>query len=176
MKRFAVVCGATLGLLVIAAVIAAALATRPVKIIIPAGAGYPETTIAFRVGRLGGDHAIVYATSLKFASPEWTANFTGGRWKQSTGGSYLSFACEASSTACMQATKGTGNYRYVLYPFTGAAPSRTGEYRVAWDVQPPGDVLLDEVIVPDPSSLVLFASGGAMLCGLFARRRRQRSK
>ncbi|HEX7423131.1 MAG TPA: hypothetical protein VF311_04475 [Terriglobales bacterium] len=174
--RLIVACGAALGSLLLAAGLTL-LATRAVQITFPPAAGYPETTIAFRVARFGGDHIIGQTTRLHFASPEWAAKLTGGSWKRGAGGSYLAFACKASSSACMQATKGTGTYRYVLFPFTAAAPSTTGEYRLVWDVQPPGDFSHDATIVaPEPASFVLIASGAAMLAGVAVRLRRRQRK
>jgi hypothetical protein len=175
-KQFVEGCGAILGLVLIAA--GFVVATRSVKITIPAVAGYPETIVTFRVGLFGGDRAIGNATSLNFASSEWAAKLTGGRWKRSEGGTYVAFACEASSTACMQATNGTGTYKYVLYPFASGAPLRAGNYKLVWDVQPPGDLVSDEtsVAVPEPASIVLLASGAVMLGGLFIRRRGKQRK
>jgi PEP-CTERM motif len=179
-QRFVVLCGATLGLLLIA--IGFAVATRQVKISLPGVAGYPETTMIFRVGQFGGERAIVRVESVQFSSPGWAAKLTDGRWKRSAGGTYVAFTCDPNSAACMKATNGMGSYRYVLYPFTTVAPSKPGQYSFNWDVQPPGDTLEDNVVqdvttvVPEPASMLMIASGAAVLGGSLLRARRRQRK
>jgi len=110
------------------------------KIMLPKVLTYPVTTLEFSSKAPATIH-------VKFDNPSWAASVSDVHWATTGGGTYFKLTCEASSTACMQATKGTGKYTYALTPTTASAPRRYGRYALIWDVNPPGDLLFDSVII-----------------------------
>jgi hypothetical protein len=113
---------------------------------------YPTTTLAFSSKAVlpGSQVKAPGAIRVKFDDPRWVASVSDARWVTTGGGTYFKFACEASSTPCMQATKGSGTYTYVLTPTAQPAPKAYGHYAYNWDVRPPGDILLESIhIVPE---------------------------
>lgn len=131
------------------------------SITIPSVAGYPTTTIKFSApGFLTGSQAIA-ANSIKvsFDGADFAASPTGGQWVTNASGTYFGFTCNASSLECMKATRGKGSYTYKLVGPAFTAPARKGEFHLNWDVNPPGDVVLDVANLPEPSSVFLFLTG-----------------
>lgn len=142
------------------------------SITIPSVAGYPTTTVRFSApGVLTGSQAIA-ANSIKvsFDGANFAASPTGGQWVTNASGTYFGFACNPSSVACMKATRGKGSYTYKLVGPAFTAPAAKGVFHLAWDVNPPGDVVLDFLEVPEPSSVFLFLTGMLAL-GWFTRKR-----
>jgi hypothetical protein len=121
------------------------------KIIIPKVLTYPTTTLAFSSKAvLPGSQVKAPTIRVKFDDPNWAATVSVARWVTVGGGTYFKFICEASSTRCMQATKGSGTYSYALTPTTDPAPRGYGYYALIWDVNPPGDTVTDASInVPE---------------------------
>ena len=142
------------------------------SITIPSVAGYPTTTIGFSApGVLTGSQAIA-ANSIKvsFDGAQFAASPTGGQWVTNASGTYFGFTCNPSSVACMKATRGKGSYTYKLVGPALTAPAAKGVFHLAWDVNPPGDVVLDVAELPEPSSVFLFLTGMLAL-GWFTRKR-----
>ena len=59
------------------------------------------------------------------------------------GGTYFKLTCQASSTPCLEATRGSGWYTDSLVPSTLPVPAAKGTYALVWDVNPPGDTIED---------------------------------
>jgi hypothetical protein len=140
------------------------------NIVIPKVLSYPTTTLTFSSKSalpgspsVGADGIIV-----KFDNPNWAATVSDAQLITKAGGTYFKFTCQASSAACLEATRGSGSYTYSLVPSTLPAPSKKGTYALVWDVNPPGDVVQDVLVIPEPSTLVLLSGG---LLGLLAMRR-----
>lgn len=131
------------------------------SITIPSVAGYPTTTIRFSApGVLTGSQPIA-GNSIKasFNGGDFAAAPTGGQWVTNASGTYFGFTCNPSSVACMKATRGKGSYTYKLVGPAFSAPARKGEFHLNWDVNPPGDVVQDVAVLPEPSSVFLFLTG-----------------
>ncbi len=142
------------------------------SITIPSVAGYPTTTIRFSApGVLNGSQAIAANTiKASFDDANFAASPAGGQWVTSASGTYFGFTCNPSSVACMKATRGKGSYTYKLVGPAFTAPATKGEFHLNWDVNPPGDVVLDVAVLPEPSSVFLFLTGMLAL-GWFTRKR-----
>jgi hypothetical protein len=149
------------------------------KIMIPKVLTYPTTTLAFSSKAvLSSSQVKAAAIRVKFDDPSWAASVSVARWVTTGGGTYFKFTCEASSTSCMQASKGLGTYTYALTPTTAPAPRGYGRYALIWDVNPPGDLVNDAGInVPeiDPTT---GAAALALLAGavLLIRGRRKKEE
>lgn len=142
------------------------------SITIPSVAGYPTTTIRFSApGVLTGSQPIA-ANSIKasFDGADFAASPTGGQWVTNASGTYFGFTCNRSSVPCMNATRGKGFYTYKLVGRAFTAPASKGEFHLNWDVNPPGDVVLDFVTVPEPNSMFLLL-GGMLALGWVMRKR-----
>jgi hypothetical protein len=128
------------------------------KIVIPKVLTYPTTTLAFSSKAVLADSQVkapggIGGIRVKFDDPSWAASVSAARWMTTVGGTYFKFTCEASSTACMQATKGSGTYTYALTPTTDPVPRGYGRYALIWDVTPPGDQVFDlDANVPEIDS------------------------
>lgn len=143
-------------------------ATTGYSITIPSVASYPTTTIRFSAPSvLKGSQAIA-ASSIKvsFNDANFSALPTGGQWVTNASGTYFAFTCNPSSLACMKATRNKGTYTYKLVGPAFAAPATNGRYHLNWDVNPPGDVIKDIAVLPEPSSILLFLGGMLALAGL----------
>jgi hypothetical protein len=140
------------------------------NIVIPRVLSYPTTTLAFSVRSVFPGSPFVAADKIrvKFDNPNWAASVTEARVVTKAGGTYFKFTCQASSAACLEATRGSGSYTYALIPATLPAPSAKGTYALVWDVDPPGDTVSDTAVLPEPSILVMLPAG---LLGLLGMRR-----
>ena len=142
------------------------------SITIPSVANYPTTTIRFSApGILNGSQSIA-ASSIKvsFNDASFSATPTGGQWITNASGTYFGFTCVPSSVACMKATRGKGTYTYKLVGAALVAPATRGRFQLNWDVNPPGDVVEDVAILPEPSSILLLLGGMLMLVWLTRRK------
>jgi hypothetical protein len=140
------------------------------NIVIPRVLSYPTTTLAFSARTVipGSPSIAADKISVKFDNPNWAASVTEARVVTKAGGTYFKLTCQASSAACLEATRGSGSYTYALTPSTLPAPSAKGTYALVWDVNPPGDKIEDTVAIPEPSILVMLPAG---LLGLLGMRR-----
>lgn len=140
------------------------------NIVIPRVLSYPTTTLTFSSKSWipGSPSVTADKIRVKFDNPNWAAAVSDAHLVTTAGGTYFKFACQASSAACLEATRGSGSYTYSLVPSTLPAPSAKGTYALVWDVNPPGDIVQDVVNVPEPSILVMLGGG---LVGLLGMRR-----
>jgi hypothetical protein len=140
------------------------------NIVIPKVLSYPTTTLTFssKSAILGSPSVAADKIRVKFDNPNWAAAVSDAHLVTTAGGTYFKFTCQASSAACLEATRGSGSYTYSLMPSTLPAPSAKGTYALAWDVNPPGDMLQDIAVLPEPSTLVMLGGG---LLGLLSVRR-----
>jgi hypothetical protein len=140
-------------LLLLAAMTAAIFAWQTHwTLVIPKVLTYPATTVTFSSNPVLARFSTRAARGIqvKFDNPAWAASVSSAVWVTKAGGTKFQFTCDASSTSCMQATKGSGTYAYALSPSTLEAPNANGRYSRTWDVTPPGDLALDTVIgVPE---------------------------
>jgi len=138
------------------------------NIVIPKVLSYPATTLTFssESAILGSPSVAAYKVRVKFDNPNWAAAVSDAHLVTTAGGTYFKFTCQASSAACLEATRGSGSYTYSLVPSTLPAPSANGTYALVWDVNPPGDTILDIVGVPEPSILVMLGGGLLGLSGM----------
>jgi hypothetical protein len=130
------------------------------SIIIPSVANYPTTTIRFSASSI----------KVSFNDANFSATPTGGQWITNASGTYFGFTCAPSSVACMKATRGKGTYTYKLVGVALVAPATRGRFQLNWDVNPPGDVVEDVAILPEPSSILLLLGGMLMLAWLMRRK------
>jgi hypothetical protein len=140
------------------------------NIVIPSVLSYPTTTLAFSARSVfpGSPSIAADKIRVKFDNPNWAASVAEARVVTKAGGTYFKFTCRASSAACLEATRGSGSYTYRLTPPTLPAPSAKGTYALVWDVNPPGDLVSDTLVIPEPSILVMLPAG---LLGLLGMRR-----
>ncbi len=140
------------------------------NIVIPKVLTYPTTTLAFSARSMipGNPSVAVDKVRVTFDNPNWAASVTEVHFVTKAGGTYFKFACQASSAACLEATRGSGSYTYSLLPGTLPAPSSKGTYALVWDVNPPGDPVTDTLVMPEPGILFMLGPG---LVGLFGLRR-----
>jgi hypothetical protein len=159
-----------IGTLTIAVLLAAALYSRKsnYNIVIPKVLTYPTTTLAFSAKSMlpGSPSVAADKVHVTFDNPNWAATVSEVHLVTKTGGTYFKFACQPSSTACLEATRGSGSYTYSLVPSTLPAPSAKGTYALVWDVNPPGDTVTDVLVMPEPSVLVMLVPGLFGLLGL----------
>jgi PEP-CTERM motif len=109
---------------------------------------------------------------VQFDNPNWSASVTDVRWNEGGAGTYFKLGCAPNSAACMKQAGAAGTYSYVLMPEGVAAPSKDGQHAYTWDVRPPGDLAVDQIVMttPEPSTLPLLALGLAAL--LFVARKK----
>ena len=130
--------------------------------VIPAYLSYPTTTLKFSSDAIlaGTEMKAPGGIDVKFDNPDWAASLSAAQWVTTGGGTYFRFTCAATSKACMQGTKGKGTYIYALQLRTTPPPAKNGNYALVWDVNPPGDLIVDGVAVtPEPSSFLFLAMG-----------------
>jgi len=142
------------------------------SITIPSVASYPTTTIRFSAPSVLNGSQPIAASSIKvsFNDGNFSASATGGQWVTNGSGTYFAFTCAPSSVACMKATRGKGSYTYKLVGPAFAAPGAKGQFHLNWDVNPPGDVVQDTAVVPEPTSILLFFGGILALAKLTRKR------
>ena len=156
-------------LIVVVLLLAAAYSRKSsYDIVIPKVLTYPTTTLAFSSRSVLPGFPSVAADKIrvKFDNPNWAATVSEARLVTRKGGTYFKFTCQPSSTACMDATRGSGSYTYTLVPSTLPAPSAKGTYAMLWDVNPPGDTATDSIVIPEPGVLVMLVPGLVGVLGL----------
>lgn len=138
------------------------------SIVIPKVLTYPTTTLTFssRAAILGSPSVAADKVQVRFDNPQWAATVSEAHLVTKAGGTYFKLTCQASSSACLEATHGTGLYTYSLVPSTLPAPSEKGTYALVWDVNPPGDTIQDVAVVPEPATLIMLGGGLAGLLGI----------
>lgn len=132
--------------------------------VIPGVLSYPTTTLSFSFRSLLGHTFPVLpaGVSATFDNPNWAATVSAIHWKTTSSGTYVKFTCRPDSSACMQATGGTGSYTYSLLPSTDLAPAKAGQYTLTWYVNPPGGYHDDDqlnVTTPETGTLLLVGVG-----------------
>jgi hypothetical protein len=139
-------------------------------IVLPKVLTYPTTTLTFssKAVLAGSEIKTPGGVRVKFDDPSWAASVSDARWVTTGGGTYFKLTCEASSVACMQATKGSGTYTYALTPTAQPAPKGYGHNALIWDVNPPGDLFADASsgvpeIDPTTGAAALALLAGAVL-------------
>ena len=138
------------------------------SIVIPKVLTYPTTTLTFsaKPAILGSPSVAANRVQVKFDNPNWAATVSEAHLLTKTGGTYFKLTCQASSSPCLEATRGSGSYTYSLVPSTLPAPAAKGTYALVWDVNPPGDTVEDVAVVPEPGTLIMLAGGLAGLLGI----------
>jgi hypothetical protein len=138
------------------------------NIVVPKVLTYPTTTLAFSVRSIIPGNPSVAADKVRvtFDNPNWAASVSEAHFVTKAGGTYFKFTCQASSAACLEATRGSGSYTYSLLPATLPAPSVKGTYAMVWDVNPPGDPVTDTLVMPEPGILLMLGPGLVGLLGL----------
>jgi hypothetical protein len=124
------------------------------SIVIPKVLTYPTTTLTFasRSAILGAPSVAADKVQVKFDNPNWAATVSEAHLVTKAGGTYFKLSCQASSTPCLEATRGSGSYTYSLVPSSLPAPAEKGTYALVWDVNPPGDTIQDVLVVPEPNT------------------------
>lgn len=109
------------------------------NIVIPKVLSYPTTTLTFssKTAIVGSPSVAADNVRVLFDNPNWAAAVSEAHLVTNAGGTYFKFTCQASSQACLEATRGSGSYTYSLVPSTLPAPSKKGTYALVWDVNPP---------------------------------------
>jgi hypothetical protein len=140
------------------------------SIVIPKVLTYPTTTLTFasKPAIVGSPSVEADRVQVKFDNPNWAASVSEAHLVTKAGGTYFKLTCQASSAPCLEATRGSGSYTYSLVPSTLPVPASKGTYALVWDVNPPGDIVEDVLVVPEPSTLIMLGGG---LAGLLAIRR-----
>ena len=149
--------------------IAARASKASYYVVIPKVLSYPTTTLTFSSRNLLFYSQPITPAGIRvqFDNANWSATVSDVHWLTKGSGTYITFTCQASSTACVQATGGKGFYKYSLMPSTAAAPSTSGKYALTWDVVPPGDLVFDNLVVtPEPNTGVLLGTGLLLLLGV----------
>jgi hypothetical protein len=138
------------------------------NIVIPKVLTYPTTTLAFSARSTipGNPSVATDKIRVTFDNPNWAASVSEAHLVTKAGGTYFKFTCQTSSAACLEATRGSGSYTYSLQPGTLPAPSAKGTYAMVWDVNPPGDLAPDSVVIPEPAVLFMLGPGLVGLWGL----------
>jgi PEP-CTERM motif len=138
------------------------------SIVIPKVLTYPTTTLTFasRSAILGAPSVAADKVQVKFDNPNWAATVSEAHLVTKAGGTYFKLSCQASSTPCLEATRGSGSYTYSLVPSSLPAPAEKGTYALVWDVNPPGDTIQDVLVVPEPNTLFMLGGGLVGLLGL----------
>jgi hypothetical protein len=138
------------------------------NIVIPKVLSYPTTTLTFssKTAIVGSPSVAADNVRVLFDNPNWAAAVSEAHLVTNAGGTYFKFTCQASSQACLEATRGSGSYTYSLVPSTLPAPSKKGTYALVWDVNPPGDTVQDVLVLPEPDTLVLLSGGLLGLLGM----------
>jgi len=159
----------TSGIVAVAILLASSVSSARQKnysVTIPKVLSYPTTDFAFSTNSFfeGLDSVKASDVRVQFDNPNWSASVTEVRLRGGGPGTYFKLACAPTSAACMKQVGPAGTYSYVLMPEGSAAPSKNGQYALTWDVRPPGDLVQDILVAPEPSTLPLLALG---LAGLF---------
>lgn len=137
-------------------------------IVIPKVLTYPTTTLTFasKPAILSSSTLTADKVQVKFDNPDWAATVSEAHLVTKAGGTYFKLTCQASSTPCLEATRGSGSYTYSLVPSTLPVPAAKGTYALVWDVNPPGDTIEDVAVVPEPSTLIMLGGGLVGLLGI----------
>lgn len=138
------------------------------SIVIPKVLTYPTTTLTFasKSATLGSPSVEADKIQVKFDNPNWGATVSEANLVTKAGGTYFKLTCQASSAPCLEATRGSGSYTYSVVPSTLPAPTAKGTYAMVWDVNPPGDIVQDVLVVPEPNTLFMLGGGLVGLLGL----------